>query len=289
MTSTTDLDHFNPVEALKTMAVAEVATKYYRRANDPEGLYRAIEVQVSEQRKFVLWWDRQKKGQGERTDIIPRNRSVTKLEDLKLDKMTVSRWRKRFVDPVKYENFLTSVKEKCLRIVVPGTGVTASKWTGEDTWYTPKKYIEAARAVMGGIDLDPASSAFAQKTVKATKYYTKDDSGLDHPWQGRVFLNPPYKMPLIRQFVEKLIAESVGEAILLTNNNTDTTWWHKAMNEAQAVCLTAGRISFYNEEGESSSPTNGQTFFYFGANVDRFSDVFGEKVGLILARIDGNK
>ena len=42
-------------------------------------------------------------------------------------------------------------------------------------WYTPKKYIEAARIVMGNIDLDPASSKMANEIVKAPAYFTRDD------------------------------------------------------------------------------------------------------------------
>ena len=57
--------------------------------------------------------------------------------------------------------------------------------------YTPAAYVEAARYVLGGIDLDPASCAMANATVQAKHYYTKDDDGLDNPWHGLVYLNPP--------------------------------------------------------------------------------------------------
>jgi hypothetical protein len=51
--------------------------------------------------------------------------------------------------------------------------------------YTPAKYIEAARTVLGGIDLDPASCEEANKVVKATAFFYKDDDGLTKEWWGR--------------------------------------------------------------------------------------------------------
>lgn len=37
-------------------------------------------------------------------------------------------------------------------------------------WYTPSPFVEAAREVMGGIDLDPASHEEANRIIKAARY-----------------------------------------------------------------------------------------------------------------------
>lgn len=154
-------------------------------------------------------------------------------------------------------------------------------------WYTPAKYIEAARTAMGAIDLDPASNPTAQKTVKAALFYPSQDDGLSHDWNGRVFLNPPYKMPLVEQFCFRLCdnlgPKAISQAVLLTNDNTDTKWWQRAASAASVICFHAGRISFYNDAGEWSSPTNGQTIFYFGSRAATFCRAFSE-FGLCLTR-----
>jgi phage N-6-adenine-methyltransferase len=128
------------------------------------------------------------------------------------------------------------------------------------------------------IDLDPASCAHAQETVRAARYFTKADNGLAHDWRGRVWLNPPYSHPAIVQFIEKLVAEvkagTVAEAVLLTNNYTDTGWFHHAEAAAAAICFTKGRIKFESPDGDQAAPVNGQAFFYFGARPARFREVF---------------
>ncbi len=157
--------------------------------------------------------------------------------------------------------------------------------TGDNEWYTPAEYIEAARKVMGGIDLDPASNDSAQELVKAARYFTKKDNGLEREWRGRVWLNPPYAQPLIMDFVSKMVAERkagrVTGAVMLTNNSADTAWFHEAAGTANAICFTRGRISFYKASGVKSAPPQGQAFFYFGDNVRAFTLHFRD-IGFVM-------
>jgi hypothetical protein len=44
-------------------------------------------------------------------------------------------------------------------------------------WFTPACYIEAVRAVLGTIDLDPASCEEANRIVGATRYHTQESEG----------------------------------------------------------------------------------------------------------------
>lgn len=165
--------------------------------------------------------------------------------------------------------------------------VLATKHTGDEESYTPSAYIESAVEVMGRIDLDPASNEMAQSTVNADHFYTAENDGLTKEWRGKVWMNPPYTARVINVFISKLVshyaAGEVTEAIVLTNNNTDTSWFHEAANNAAAVCFTSGRINFLKRDGSKSSPTNGQSFIYFGKNIDLFKTVFS-KHGLVMVK-----
>lgn len=61
--------------------------------------------------------------------------------------------------------------------------------------YTPSHIVELARELMGSIDLDPASCALVQETMRAEAWYGPGsplgEDGLIEPWLGHVFLNPP--------------------------------------------------------------------------------------------------
>jgi len=141
--------------------------------------------------------------------------------------------------------------------------------------------------VLGGFDLDPASSNEAQQTVKASKYFTKEQDGLSRPWHGRVWLNPPFAHGDIANFVSKLVNEYVAghvtAAILLVHNYTDTAWFHKAVSACRAICFTAGRINFIHAEKglAPGAAIQGQAFLYFGDGIDAFRTAF-EPIGFVV-------
>jgi hypothetical protein len=150
--------------------------------------------------------------------------------------------------------------------------------SGENEWYTPPEFIEAARQVLRYIDLDPASSDIANRVVGATRYFTKADDGLAQDWAGRVWMNPPYASALIKQFAAKyaqhVIAGDITEGIVLVNNATETEWFEQIVRVSTAVVFPRSRVKFLDPNGEPGAPLQGQAILYLGTQPDWFLEVF---------------
>ena len=147
---------------------------------------------------------------------------------------------------------------------------------GDDSyeWYTPSEFVEAARNTMGRIELDPASCKEANKTVKADKFYTKEDDGLEMPWKGKVWLNPPYGEHVgkfVARFVEAFKKGDIEEGVLLINGASFDADWFQPLWKG-TLCFMNGRINFSGSEG--TSPTHGSAFVYFGPNATKFREEF---------------
>jgi hypothetical protein len=177
-------------------------------------------------------------------------------------------------------------------------------------WYTPAPFVEAARTVMGGIDLDPASHREANKTIMATDYYTEAENGLQKPWSGRVFLNPPGG--LVCDFWERLMCEHD-----LLQHVQQAIWIGYSLEQLQSLqtahviqaelktplnfsmCVPRRRIAFVENEAkratrlvkiraenekrrasgrklmsEKSGPSHANYVTYMGHRKEQFRDVF---------------
>jgi DNA N-6-adenine-methyltransferase (Dam) len=170
-------------------------------------------------------------------------------------------------------------------------GCTANRHEYTDEWYTPRLYVDAAREVMGDIDLAPAGCAEAAKVTGIANYYSRENSGLDNSWHGRVWCNPPYERKLMLAFAKKFVEQkpNIQEAIILVSAKPDTRWSDLYLNHCNAVCYHKGRIKFvYGPDPEAPTEVNphGTAFYYFGPNVDAFKKVFS-RFGKV-ARLRGN-
>lgn len=164
-------------------------------------------------------------------------------------------------------------------------------------WYTPSPFVEAAREVMGGIDLDPASHEEANLTVKAARFFTAEDDGLKQPWSGRIFLNPPGG--LVAEFWKKLSAQWADCGI------DQFVWIGYSLEQLQTLqkcnatpldfplCITSRRIAFVENEAkraeriakliaqgkspnQKSTPSHSNYIAYGGMNMHEFGRVFSQ-------------
>jgi phage N-6-adenine-methyltransferase len=167
------------------------------------------------------------------------------------------------------------------------TGAHVGKNSGDNEWYTPPEYIKAALAVMGEIDLDPASSEAANAIIGARQFYTDEDDGLAQSWAGRVWLNPPYAQPWVDRFCTRVAREFKGggvtEACVLVNNGTETNWFQEVAGQSSAICFPRGRVKFWHPSKESV-PLQGQAVIYLGPNVAEFRSEF-LRFGFVVTRL----
>jgi hypothetical protein len=141
-------------------------------------------------------------------------------------------------------------------------------------WHSPAAVVDAARRVMGGIDLDPASSPEANQIVRALAFYTVRDDGLRQPWSGRVWLNPPYgrHAPEFVLKFARLHPEQVPMACLLLAVHHLTTKWFAPLAAFRPVaCLPDHRLRF---SGSTVRPAHGSVILGFGIDPNRFRAEF---------------
>ena len=157
--------------------------------------------------------------------------------------------------------------------------------TGDYEWFTPPEILDAAREVLGSIQLDPASTPRANEVVKAKRFFTIEDDALQQKWTGTVYMNPPFANGTVSEFCQKLTdsvrSGAVPAAIVLINNCTETRWFTALAREAAGLCFPVGRVAFWKPDRViTDTPLQGQALVYLGRHVDKFCSAFS-RLGVV--------
>jgi len=272
---------------------AQALERYARQANNKEAEQQCREIRLRAERRTGELIHQQQEAGELAAQAMPGNQYTVgacphgtpqPLSDFGISRKQSSKWQQLAAIPD--ETFEQEVRQPDASTAsILRNHNHRAQGSGVNEWYTPETYLIAARDVMGGIDLDPATSSLANERVRAECIFTEDDNGLIHDWHGRVWLNPPYSQPAIAHFADKVVAEysqgNIDAAIVLTHNYTDTAWFHTLAKASAAICFTRGRIAFESPDGRKASPTQGQAFFYFGESKQLFVKVFVD-IGVVV-------
>ena len=145
--------------------------------------------------------------------------------------------------------------------------------SGNFEYYTPSFIVEAARIVLGTIDLDPASSRQANRSVQARRFFTVIDDGLAQPWHGTVWMNHPFGRERNPVWINKLCSEyesgNVSAACCITFAATSERWFQPLFD--YPLCFLHPRTNYLLPDG---SPKGGVTkrsvVAYLGGNISGF-------------------
>lgn len=112
-------------------------------------------------------------------------------------------------------------------------------------WLTPPFILEA----LGEFDLDPCAAPEPRPWATAKTHWGHEDNSLQRPWEGRVWLNPPYGPKVsIAPWLRRMADHGRGTALIFARTETQIffeTVWEKAT----ALFFFQGRLCFYRKDG----------------------------------------
>jgi phage N-6-adenine-methyltransferase len=132
--------------------------------------------------------------------------------------------------------------------------VMYSSMSGE--WETPPELFDRLNKAFG-FTLDVCAT---QGNAKCERYFTIEDNGLEQPWEGRCWMNPPYGRD-IKLWVQKASESARTNGCLVVGlipARTDTLWWRVWVQGTipADVCFIPGRVPFVNpsHQGRTRAP-----------------------------------
>lgn len=182
--------------------------------------------------------------------------------------------------------------------------------SGNVEYYTPDEVLECVHQMFPVIDLDPASNEIANQSVKAKRFFTKEDDALTQDWIAEtVWLNHPFNKgelackpkcvkkicndPTYYKYRGHCITEDIPsngnwvdyylnqfalgnfkEAMNITFVNSSEAWCQKLLN-AGVSCFIDGRTHFKDPKGNvKKGATKGCFITYLGHRPEEFKKIF---------------
>lgn len=161
--------------------------------------------------------------------------------------------------------------------------------SGEQEYFTPMPIVDAARRVMGSINLDPASSTLVNERIRAGAIFTKNYDGLKQEWFGNVWVNHPFGRRENPLWVRKMVVEYNRMDVLaitcITFAATSEEWFQPLMEYPQ--CYLTPRTNYYLPDGTlKRGVSKGSVMTYMGPAVDKFALEFAS-MGTIKVKYGG--
>ena len=153
-------------------------------------------------------------------------------------------------------------------------------------WYTPPAIFFALGLTF---DLDVCAPRGGLPWIPAAEaYWLPDRDGLALPWNGRVWMNPPYG-PFTARWMGRFLEHGNGLALVFARPGT--AWAQRALSEADAVCFLAKRVRFVRSDGRLSTLPSRQGQTVAGADSmllacgsDNADALVRSRLGVVLQR-----
>lgn len=116
---------------------------------------------------------------------------------------------------------------------------------------TPRWIIDA----LGPFDVDPCAATVRPFDCARVNIVEAVD-GLAQPWNGRVWLNPPFARNKVGSWVDRLTEH--GNGIALLHARTETAWFGRAWAHADAMLFVGRRVIFLKPDGTPQTTKDGK-------------------------------
>ncbi len=171
----------------------------------------------------------------------------------------VSMWiREEWCPPL----FLLNDKEKTMALQMN------SNTDNKVDWFSPLPILEP----LGPFDLDPCTHK-DRPWDTAAKHYTIEDDGLLLPWEGRVWMNPPYGR-VLPTWMNRLALHGNGTALVYNRSDTPA-FQDYVFPFATSILYIRGRVFFCDINGVPAKSSGGAPsvlIAYGENNADAIAD-----------------